>query len=238
MKNFIIFGVSAFLSDIMDLIHGNNGKVYKIYMNMKETKRDRAIGFQERVARLGYEVEIHKSLDSFQPEDDCAYTLGTPSPQKFHLVEELKTQYNLTFQSLIHPTVYLGSHVQIGEGVQINVNTTISPGVCLNDFCTLNRNVSIGHDTHVGKYTLIGPGVTIGGSGQVDEKSTIGMGACIFDQIHIGPWAVVGAGSLVTKDVESETVVYGSPAKPVRRNDDANLDTYKMKRNIIKRESV
>ena len=83
MKNYIIFGVSSFLSDIMDLIHANDGKVYKIYMNMKEVKHNRVIGFRDRVAQLGYEVEIFESMNEFQPEKNCEYALGTPSPHKF-----------------------------------------------------------------------------------------------------------------------------------------------------------
>ncbi len=232
MTNYIIFGVSAFLSDIMDLIHANDGKVYKIYMNMKEVQCERTVGFRDRIAKLGYEVAIYESMDAFQPEENCEYVLGTPSPQKFKLVEELKSQHGLMFKALVHPTVYLGSNVHLGEGVQVNVCTALGPNAYLDDFCTINRNVSIGHDAKIGKYALIGPATTIGGSGQIGAKSTIGMRACIFDRIHIGEGAVVGAGSLVTKDVEPQMVAYGSPAKSVRKNDDFDLNVYKSKRNI------
>jgi len=232
VKNYIIFGVSHYLSDIIDLIHANDGKVHKIYMNMKERKHDRVIGFRDRLTKLGYEVKIYESMDEFQPEKNCEYVLGTPSPHKYKLVEDLKNKYGLKFKALVHPTVFLGSNVHIGEGVQINVRTVIGPNAYLDDFCSINRNASIGHDTRIGKYTIIGPATTIGGSGQVGEKSTIGMRACIFDKIHIGAWAVVGAGSLVTKDVESKVVVYGSPAKLVKENDDVDLNTYKSKRDI------
>ena len=44
MKKFVIFGISAFLSDIFDLIHACGGKVYKIYLNMPEVKKERQLG--------------------------------------------------------------------------------------------------------------------------------------------------------------------------------------------------
>ncbi len=68
MKKFVIFGVSAFLSDIFDLIHASGGKVHKIYLNMPEVKKERQLGAKERVSLLGYHVDIYDSLASFEPE--------------------------------------------------------------------------------------------------------------------------------------------------------------------------
>ena len=162
--------------------------------------------------------------------------MNTPSAHPLRtnlkLVEDLKRQHGLMFKALVHPTVFLGSNVHMGEGVLVNVRTILGPNAYLDDFCTLNKGVTIGHDTRIGKYAIIGPGTSIGGSGQIGEKSTIGMSACIFDKIHIGAWSVVGAGSVVTKDVEPQSLVYGSPAKLVRKNEDVDLNTYKAKRDI------
>ena len=45
----------------------------------------------------------------------------------------------------------------------------------------------------------------------------IGMGATIMSGIKIGNGAVIGAGSIVTKDVEPYTIVAGIPAKPIKK---------------------
>lgn len=232
MKRFIIFGVSDLLSDIFDLVHADGARVYKLYMNMKERRHDRVIGVRERIAGLGYEVELFDSLDAFRPEEDCAYAIGAVSPHKVALVEKLKTEHDLRFETLVHPSCVLGSHVRVGEGVVINARVTVAPNAFLDDFCVINRNASIGHDTKIGKHALIGPGSNLGGSGQVGDHSTIGMQACVFDKVHIGPWAVVGGGSVVTRDIEPRTVAYGSPAKAVRQNDEVDLETYMSRRDI------
>ena len=103
MKPFIIFGVSAFISDLFDIIHANGGKVYKIYLNMPEVVRARAKGLKERISLLGYELKVYDSLEPFKPENDCGYTLGTPSPHKYRLIEGLKSKYSLTFSTLNSP---------------------------------------------------------------------------------------------------------------------------------------
>jgi sugar O-acyltransferase (sialic acid O-acetyltransferase NeuD family) len=227
VKKYIIFGVSAFLSDIFDIIHANGARVAQIFLNMPERRPERVIGYRERVARLGYDIEVHETLTAFKPQKGFSYTLGTPSPHKNKLVEELKNKFFLTFNTLIHPTAFLGSNVHAGEGVIINVNATVGPNAFLNDFCVINRCVSIGHDSNIGKHALIGPNAAIAGSVTIGECATIAMKATVIDRIHIGSWSVIGAGSLVTKDVPSEVVAYGVPAKVVRDNEEKDFQKYK-----------
>jgi len=232
MKPFIIFGVSAFISDIFDIIHASGGKVYKIFLNMPEVVRDRAMGLNERISLLDYEIKVYNSLDAFKPEKDCFYTLGTTNPHKYRLIEELKSKYSLAFSTLIHPKVHFGSNVRVGEGVTVNVQTTVGPNALLDSFCTVNRCVSVGHETRIGRYSVIGPGVSIAGSVTIGEKCTLGIGATLIDRLQVGDGAVVGAGSLVTKDIPAGMVAYGVPAKAIRKNEEQDFARYQSSRSF------
>jgi sugar O-acyltransferase (sialic acid O-acetyltransferase NeuD family) len=216
MKQFVIFGICGFLSDIFDLIHDKGGKVSKIYLNMLEVRGERGLGLKERASLLGYDVKIHDSLASFRPENGCHYIIGTTTPRKHTLIAYLKKAHSLTFSPLIHSSAYLGSNVRIGEGVMVNVRATIAPNVFLDDHCVINRCVNIGHDSKIGQYSNIAPSVVIAGSTEVGRRCRIGIGATILDGLRIGDGSVIGAGSLVTKDVPDAVVAYGSPAKVVR----------------------
>ncbi len=218
MKKYIIFVQSENLSNLFDIIHANGGQVYKIYQNMPEIKRERAIGLKERVALLGYDVKVYDSLPAFEPEEGCLYTIGPTTPVKCRLIEELKSRHSLEFSTLIHPTVILGSNVHIGEGVIIDVQAAIAPNAYLGDFCCILRCASLGHDTQIGKYSLISVGVSIGGSTHIGEKCKIGMKATILERLSIEDWTVIGAGSLVNKDMPGGVVAYGVPAKVIREN--------------------
>jgi sugar O-acyltransferase (sialic acid O-acetyltransferase NeuD family) len=204
------------LSDIFDLIHDGDGEIREIYLNMPEVRGGRGLGLKERVSLLGYDVKIHDSLASFRPANDCNYIIGTTTPRKHSLIAELKRAYSLTFSSLIHSSVYLGSNVHVGEGVLINVRSTIAPNALLDDHCVINRCVNIGHDARIGKYSNIAPSVAIASSVEVGHRCRIGIGATILDGLRIGDGSVIGAGSLVTKDVPDAVVAYGAPAKVVR----------------------
>lgn len=220
MKQFVIFGICGFLSDIFDLIHDNNGKVSSIYLNIPEVKKEGFIGLEERVSLLGYPVEIHDSLAGFRPRDEFSYIIGTTTPRKHHLIAELKQTHSLRFESLIHSTVHLGSHVRIGEGVIINACSTIGPNAYLADHSVVNRCVSLGHDVRIGAYTNIAPSVSIGGSVRIGDGCRIGISATIIDGLRIGNKSIIGAGSLVTKDIPEAVVAYGVPAVVKRANEE------------------
>jgi sugar O-acyltransferase (sialic acid O-acetyltransferase NeuD family) len=229
-KEYVIFGVSAFLSDIIDIIHARGGVVSSLYMNMPEVRREGVMGFRARLALLDYRVEVHETLEPFKPRQGVQYVLGTTTPHKIRLVEELRSRHALTFTPLLHPTVYLGSNVRVGEGVLVNVSTVIAPNAVLGDFCVINRGAMIGHETRIGRHALIGPAASLAGSVTVGDHATVALRATVIDQVQIGDWTVVGAGSLVTRNLPERVIAYGVPAKVVRVNDDADFTQYHEKR--------
>ena len=54
---------------------------------------------------------------------------------------------------------------------------------------------------------------------RICKNAWIGAGATILPGVTIGENAIVGAGSVVTKDVEADTIVVGNPAKPIKKLD-------------------
>lgn len=227
MKKYVIFGVSAFLSDILDIIHARGGRVAEIFLNLPEIPRERLMGYRRRLALAGYEIRAHENLDHFRPREDWSYALGTPSPHKNKLVEELKSRHGLTFDRLIHPTAVLGSNARVGEGAIINVNATVGPNAVVGDFCVINRCASIGHETKTGRHSLLGPNAVVAGAVTIGECSTIAIRATVIDRIEIGEWTVIGAGALVTKDIPSRVIAYGVPARVIRENPEADFQQYK-----------
>ena len=61
-------------------------------------------------------------------------------------------------------------------------------------------------------------GASISGRVKIKDFSSIGTNATILPDISIGEKSFIGAGSVVTKDVPNNQVVYGVPARPMKIN--------------------
>ncbi len=104
--------------------------------------------------------------------------------------------------------VQISSFVDIGKDVKIGDGCLIQAGVTIPNRCTIGKNVFIGPQTFIGN----GRFPPAGDFNPVIEDNVVIGGNCSIITKRIGHGAVIGAGSIVTKDVEPDTVVAGNPA--------------------------
>ncbi len=112
--------------------------------------------------------------------------------------------------------VEIQKEVVIGCRVRIQSHTFICSGVKIEDDVFIGHNVTFINDRHptapkarAGKWTL--ERIT------VKKGASIGSGAVILCGITIGEDSVIGAGSVVTRDVAAKTTVVGNPAKRIHK---------------------
>ena len=115
--------------------------------------------------------------------------------------------------------VYHGTFFEIGSSGHVEIG----------DFCSLVGAVlRVQSKLRIGNYALIAHEVVITDSETIDARSTVrpitigddvwvGMRAIILSGANVGHGAIIGAGAVVTGDVEPMTVVSGNPARLVRR---------------------
>lgn len=113
-----------------------------------------------------------------------------------------------------HKDITIGDYVQFGPDCRIQCDIEFGNSILV------ASNVSfVGKDDHITNV----PGKTIWNSGRGDTQKTyvgndvwIGHGAIIIAGVKIGDGAIVAAGSVVTKNVASCTIVGGNPAKFIK----------------------
>ena len=109
-----------------------------------------------------------------------------------------------TFVTIGSGVELVGCFFRIRYGLKIGDKTVIAPGV---------RIIDHDHDTNPQKrHENIFPGKEI----VIGENVWIGYDSTILKGVNIGDGAIVAAGSIVTKDVKSNTLVGGIPAKKIK----------------------
>lgn len=124
-------------------------------------------------------------------------------------------RYPLGRDSSVHMGVFFtGQHIEIGDNVVINRRVYMDGriGIVIKNNVSISPEVyivSMEHDPNDPNFA------TRGGVVQIDDHVWIGARATLLPGIHIGEGAVIGACSVVTRDVEPYTIVAGVPARPV-----------------------
>jgi len=83
----------------------------------------------------------------------------------------------------------------------------------------INQLTSIGHDVFIDEYCEICPNVSISGNCKIGSFTFIGTGAIILPKVIIGKNVIIGAGSVVTKDIPNNSLAVGVPAKVIKQLD-------------------
>lgn len=122
-----------------------------------------------------------------------------------------------TLINAIHPNATLAKDVKIGVGNVVMAGAVVNSGTIINDNVIINTGATVDHDCVVGSHVHIAPGVHLGGSVRVGEGSQVSIGATVIPEISIGEWSLVGAGTVVIRDVRPKTTVVGVPARIIAR---------------------
>lgn len=112
-------------------------------------------------------------------------------------------------------TVVRGKNVKIGRNVVVMNNSLFmsAGGITIEDDVKVAANVQLisnNHDLYERQVLTCKPVV-------LKRNCWIGAGATILPGVTVGENAVVGAGAVVTKDVEPDTIVAGNPARFIKR---------------------
>lgn len=117
------------------------------------------------------------------------------------------------FCNLISPLSKISKSSKIGIGTIVQDFVNVSANCCIGSFIKLNTYSNIMHDVIIEDFTTVAPNTVLLGRVRVGKNCYIGSNSTILPDKTIGDNAIVGAGAVVTKDVFSDSIVKGVPAK-------------------------
>lgn len=139
-------------------------------------------------------------------------------PDRISIGENVYVGHYTILKGHYRGEMMIGDHSWIGQGCFLHSAGTITIGAAVG----IGPNVSILTSVHeegpLDQPVLFGP--LRFGEVTVEDGCDIGVGAILLPSVRIGEGAIVGAGSVVTKDIPAYSVAAGNPARVLRyRND-------------------
>ncbi len=113
--------------------------------------------------------------------------------------------------------VEIQKNARVGKHCKISSHTFICEGVTIEDNVFIGHSVAFIHDTYP-RATTSGGHLQTEADWEVEKTlvkkgASIGSGCTILAKVTIGENAIVGAGSVVTRDVPPSAIVFGNPAR-------------------------
>ncbi|WP_299702425.1 acetyltransferase [uncultured Pontibacter sp.] len=154
--------------------------------------------------------------DNNPVSEDIALFLGIGDPKKN---SEIIDKYNgFNFPNLIHPT-FTGSSksIKIGNGNIITAGCVFTVDIKIGSYNIFNLSSTVGHDSVIGNFNVINPGVNISGGVIIGDRNLLGVNSTVLQYLNIGDNSILGAGAVLTKDLLSNALAVGIPAKVLKQ---------------------
>ena len=181
--------------------------------------------FRKLMAKGSYVEAGAEIFEAFHRYSQQALKITSEINYRYHTPDEIIELFSKLTDSKIDKSFRLfppfytdcGKNIKIGKNVFINACCRFQDqgGIEIQDGVLIGHNVTIAtlnHDFNPDKRQNIKPS-----SVKIGKNVWIGSDSTILPGVTIGNGAIIGAGSVVTKDIPSNSIAVGNPAKVIRK---------------------
>ena len=154
---------------------------------------------------------LQESALTINANDQLLYSIGDNAIRK-----KLSEKYSASYFTAIHPSVTIGSSVQVGSGTAVMAGAILQVDAFIGSHAIINTGAVVEHDCIVGDFAHVSPHATLCGKVTIGMGTHIGAGAVVIPGIRIGKGCVIGAGAVIIKDIPDHSVVVGNPGRIIR----------------------
>jgi hypothetical protein len=195
---------NAFAADVIDSVGRHGARIEAIVL----------IGEAEWDLR-GRCVLLPENIQEQLLSHDCFVPRNNPGLRKVRVLKAQEFGFR-SFLSIVDPTAVVSPAAALGSGVFVNAGAVMGAYVEVFDHVFVNRLAGIGHHSILEEFVSIGPGAAIASRVRIGRGTMVGAGASIAPDLTIGSNSLVAVGAVVHKDIPSNVVVAGNPARIVK----------------------
>lgn len=209
MRNLLIIGA-----------RGYGREIYNMFLTCKESLGDvECIGFldDKKSALDGFDgyPPIISSVEDYIPKENDVFICALGEPKWIRYYTQIIEEKEGKFISLINPHAFIGKNTIIGDGCIVPGWVSISNDINIGNHTSIGIFSNIGHDVIIGNCCHLGAYTFIGGRTFIGNEVTVHPRVNILPDKKIGNHSVLGAGSVVIRNVKEGETVFGMPAKKI-----------------------
>lgn len=202
-KSVVIIGASGHGKVIADIIVNSGDKVLGFLDDADDVQGKKIIGFP-----------VLGKIADYDNYRDCEFVIAIGNP---YIREKIAIELPVKWYTAIHPTAVISSlDVEIGEGTVIMANAVVNPSARIGKHCIINTGAIVEHDNILEDYVHLSPNVTLAGIVKVGKSTHIGAGSCTKQVLNIASDCIIGAGSVIVKDITESGTYVGVPARKIK----------------------
>ena len=207
MQKIVIFGTGELAQRIFLYLKNSEDEVVAFSANKSNIDSNELLGLPV--------VEFENIEQKYPPEKFSmfiALAYSDMNKKRAKFFDEAKSKgYEL--YSYVHPSTKIWDEFEMGENCFILAENIIQPFVKIEDNVLIGSNNLISHNTVIEKNCFLTSNITLGGHITIGANSFVGLSATINQRVKIGKECIIGAGTLITKDVNDREVYAENSSK-------------------------
>lgn len=194
---------------------GGHGKVVADIAKLNDYQEIMFLDDNENIKRNGiYDViGTTKDIDKYVEDYDFFIAVGDNTIKKN--IADMLSKKDISLPILIHPSAIVDHTSTIGDGTVIMANAVINADTKIGKNCIINTASTVDHDNIIEDYVHISPGAHLSGTVHIGKETWVGTGANIINNISITNQCMIGAGSVIVKDIEESGTYVGIPTRKI-----------------------
>ena len=208
MNKIVIIGASGFGREVAWLIENSDNWNVIGFVDDNKNLENKSMNDYPVLGTIDFLLNVNEKTNA-------VVAIGNPQTRK-KIVERLQSNKNISFPNIVDKDVIIDKTVTLGFGNIICKGNILTTNIEIGNFNHINLNCTVGHDVQFNDYITVYPGVNISGNVIINDCVEVGTGTKIIQGKKIVKETVIGAGSVVVKDIVVNGTYIGIPAKQMK----------------------